>query len=183
MSLYSIVRNGLAKALSEQAFGKKSDHYGKHFQAPVMNVNTFDEDVVWWGKEEISSIVNKATRLVFADIYLDSIDPNTGLLNETTYLASCADFTAGVSRMGDLDEQIEELQALQQSYALDDQFGEVDDAGNKTVRAVELETSIRETAEKIRPLKVLRKSIEAKYAIAAEKRAASKAAKAATASK
>lgn len=177
MSNPVISRNDVTKELSEQVFGKKSDNAGKKFFAPVLSLSDWDNDVLWLGKDTMIGGMNKILRNIFAGIYLDNLDPITGVLNEESWAAEAADFTAGVAKLSDLEEELDDLQALQQSFALDDEFGATDSNGVKTPRAIELESEIKKTADKIRPLRAQRDQIQAKYADRAAKRKASKEAK------
>lgn len=176
MSNPTVDRNGITKELSEQVFGKKSPHAGKKFFAPVMTIEKFDEDSKWVGPDNIVRMTNKVLRTIFADILIDNTDKEKGTINEEQMAIDYADFTAGTSKLSDIEEQLDDLQALQQSYALDDDFGATDQNGVKTERAVELEKLIKETADKIKPLRVEKASIEQKYQERAAKRKDRKAA-------
>ena len=169
-------RNGIDKALVGMVFGKKSDNAGKHFFAPVLSEENFENDAKWMGIGELISLANTWLRKTFGEIMLDNIDEKTGILNEEQMKLEWADFSAGVQKLSDIDDQLDELQALQQSYALDEDFGATNDEGVKTERAVELEALIKQVAAKIKPLRVQKATIEAKYAERAEKRKQKKAA-------
>jgi hypothetical protein len=171
----TIVRNGISKVLTEQTFGKKSPHVGKKFFAPTVTQETFQTDVEWISFDNVRSMLDKALRVIFAGIHLDHFNAETGLVNMDAWAIDAADFTAGVDKLSDLDDELDGLQAQQQSYALDDQFGEVDASGQKTERALELEKLIKETADKIRPIRIKRDDLRIKWAERAAKREAKKA--------
>ena len=175
MSNPVITRNNVAKTLVEAVFGKKSDNAGKKFFKPEVDLSS-PSDVTWLGLTESNSILNKYLTKVFADLFLDHLDEKTGVFNQDAWEADAADFTSGVAKLSDLEEQLDALQAQQQSYALDENFGATDDSGAKTERAVELEELIRTVAAKIKPLRATKLSIEAKYAERAAKRKAKEAA-------
>lgn len=167
-----IKRNDITKVLKEQVFGKQSDRGGVKFYAPVIDL-TVEDDVKWAGIENLSGIVNKTLRKIFADLYVDNVNEETGVFDRENWEAQAADFTAGVAKLSDIEEQLDSLMAEQQSYALDPDFGAtVDDSEGspKTERAVEIEKHIREVANKIKPLRTQKAAIEVKYAAAALKR-------------
>lgn len=166
----AINRNNIVLPLSEMVFGKKSDNAGKKFFAPVISVANFDTFKDWVGLDSIVSVVNKWMRGAFAGIYLDNIDPATGLLNEVSWRADAEDFTAGVTKLGDLEEEIEELSELQSTYALNPAFGETDSEGKPTPESEQLKTSITSVAQKLKPLRAQKALIESKYADRAAKR-------------
>lgn len=171
----SVARNNVSKTLSQMVFGKKSPNAGKVFFAPIVDVSVQD-DVTWTGIDSINGMVNKALRLIFADLYVDNLDEKTGEFNQANWEAEAADFTAGVAKLSDLEEQLDNLQAEQQKYALDDQFGATDDQGVETARSAELKSLITQTALRIKPLRAQKAAIEAKYADRAAKRKAKEAA-------
>lgn len=175
-----IERNGVAKTLTEQVFGKKSPNKGTKFYAPAISADTLESDLKWVGLDNVIGSMNKVLRSIFADIYTDNVRED-GSFNEDNWRLDAADFTSGVAKLADIEDSLDELQALQQSYALDDNFGATDEQGVKTERAVELETLIKQAAEKIKPLRIQKAAIEATYKERADKRAARKAAEAAKA--
>lgn len=181
-----ITRNEVVKELTPMPFGKKSDNFGKFFVAPVLTLANWENDVKWVGQDEVFDGLNRSLRTIFADIYVDNIDENTGILNMEAFLADCADFSAGVAKLDEINEQLDELQGIQQTYAFDENFGATVDGTDKTPlteAAQQLQQKITEVARKINPLRAKREVIKAKYAVRAEKRAAKKAAKEAAAEK
>jgi hypothetical protein len=178
-----ITRNEVALEFTEQVFGKQSNNAGAKFFAPVLDI-TKVENVKWAGTDNLNSLINKYLRKLFADIYTDAIPdsgPNAGKFQFDQWAADAADCFAGIAKLSDLEEQLDELQSLQQSYALDPDFGSTEGDGEdapKTPRAVELEKLIREVAGRIKPLRAQKASIELKYAERAAKRKAKEAASA-----
>ena len=168
-----ISRNGVTKELTPEPFGKLSNDYGKWFAYPVLSLATWDTDSKWVGLEGVVDIVVSELRSIFADIYTDNIGDD-GVFNREQWLADCADFTAGVARLSDIESQLDTLQGLQQTYALDDAFGSEDANGVPTEAAKELEAKIKDVAKKIAPLRAKRASITAKYQARADKRKAKK---------
>lgn len=186
---FSVVRNGVTKNMVLGTFGKKSDLAGTQFPYPVISPETFDQDEIWIGVSDMCSSLTTWLRRVFADIYVDCRDEKTGIFNRAQWDLDAADFTAGVAKMSDIKEALEELFEKQSLIVADDNFGaEVDikdENGEtksvKTPEAQELEAQMRTNNDKIKPLKAQLAAITAKYAERAEKREKSKAAKEAAA--
>lgn len=175
-----ITRNGIDKTFTEQTFGKKSPHKGAKFLSPVITPESYETDKVWVGDADLFSILNKVFRTMFADIWTDNIRED-GSFDEEKWRLDAAEFTAGVDKLSEIDEQLEEFQALQQTYALDENFGATNDDGTKTKEAIDLEEKLKELALKVKPLRIKKKSIEETYAERAAKRKARKEAEAAVA--
>jgi len=166
-----ITRNDVDFSLSKQVVGKKSpDHAGKEFYAPVGTLENAEQFIKWSGLDNILGAANKMFRAISFQIFLDNWDSKNGVLNEETWRADMADFTAGAATLTEIEEQLENLYALQQSYALDDAFGD----GSEKDK--ELQAAITEVALKIKPLKAKKAQISEKYAAAAATRKANKAA-------
>lgn len=157
-----ITRNGVALELKKQAFGKKSPNVGKSFFAPVIDINNVD-DVKWVGADDINGFVNKNLRAISGGIYLDNIDEKTGVFNYANWELEMAEFSAGVDKLSDLEDELDALQGEQQSIVLDDRFGEVGDNGEPTEYATELSTRAKAIAQKIKPIRIKRDSITEKY--------------------
>src|SRR5512136_2256948 len=113
-----INRNNISKTFVDMVFGKKSDNAGVHFMAPVLEEANAEQDIKWIGLDTLFGIANTWLRKTFGDIHLDCVDEKTGVFNMEQWLIDAADFTAGVQKLSDIDDQLDELQALQQSYAL-----------------------------------------------------------------
>ena len=103
-----VVRNGVSKTLVDMVFGKKSDSAGKHFWAPVLEEANWTNDLSWLGVGDAVSTLNAGLRRTFADIYLDNISSETGVVNEEQMQLDWADFTAGVQKLSDIDDQLDE---------------------------------------------------------------------------
>lgn len=186
----SITRNGVSKTFVEQEFGKKSDNFGKKFFAPELTaegitprVVTKEDgtgevqhglDIVWTGVDDLLTLTNKVLRQIFADIYTDNLD-DKGVFNEANWALDAADFSAGVAKLGDIEAELEELGLKQQEYVMDPDFVMEEDA-TVSPRAAELTKLMKEISSKIKPLRVQKAAIEAKYKERADKRKARKAA-------
>lgn len=181
----TITRNGISKQLSKCVFSPKSDNYkGVQFFAPEMQDETFDSDVTFIGKDQVMGAVNKVLRQTFGTITTDNMERNEGVLNMEEFLTEAVEFTAARQSLSDLRTELDDLQALQQTYSMDDNFGaeeEITEEGTnekrmvKTERAIELEKLIKANADKIRPLRVKIDALKKQYEIVAEKRQETKA--------
>lgn len=177
MSNPVIVRNGVTKELSPQVFGKKSPHAGKSFFAPEISEESFQDDVKWLGFDTVENLINKGMRNVFASIYLDNINAETGEFDQEGWAADAADFTAGAAKLSDIEEKIDDLQALQQSYTVENEnFGALDENGKLTEEAQRLNDLVMANNKKIKSLRAQRDEIKAIYMARAAKRAEKKAA-------
>lgn len=181
----TITRNGISKQLSKCVFSPKSDNYkGVQFFAPEMQDETFDSDVTFIGKDQVMGAVNKVLRQTFGTITTDNMERNEGVLNMEEFLTEAVEFTAARQSLSDLRTELDDLQALQQTYSMDENFGaeeEITEEGTnekrmvKTERAIELEKLIKANADKIRPLRVKIEALKKQYEIVAEKRQETKA--------
>jgi len=181
-----ITRNGLDKTFEQDNFGKRSkDHAGTAFYTPVLKaplvreieldgktqkVLTDIEDFIWGGVEDLTNSINTSLRRQFAEIYLDNVDEKTGVFNEEQWKIDAADFAAGVERLSAIEDKLDALAAEQVSIVDDPNFGE-DNAENTA-----LQERLKALNSRVKPLRVTRATIEAKYKARAEKRAARKAA-------
>lgn len=166
----TVSRNEITKTLETSTFGKKSPNAGKEFYVPRVGMTTFDEDMKWIGLDEVMGMVNRSLRTTFADIFNENLEENGGVFNAEKFAADAANFSAGVQKLQEVDDQLDELQAEQQKYALDDEFGATDGEGKPTPRAVELQKLITQNAEKIKPLRLKKAEIQALYADRVAKR-------------
>lgn len=179
-----VTRNEVAKQLVMMPFSKKSPHVGKEFPAPIFSEATWSDDVKWFGLTDLISYLNAATRTDFMGIYTDQIDEKTGVFNEQKWEVDAADFTAGVTRLADVKEQLEVLFETQYKLVNDENYAATevikDEQGQeqevKTQACIALEQQIKANNDKIKPLKVLKAALEIKIGEKAEKRAATKAA-------
>jgi len=116
--------------------------------------------------------------LTFADIYLDNIDETTGELNQAQMEADWADFTAGVAKLSDLEEQIGLLNDQMAPIVANPNFI-LDDPDQPTAEYVALAAQLRDLGKRIKPLRQQYAAISAVYKERAAKRKA-KAAKSTT---
>jgi hypothetical protein len=187
-----IERNGQSVTLQLDKFGKKSDFYGQSFLKPVLKTPTIREvevdgvvqkvltdisDLLWAGIGDVIDAYNVDVRVIFADIYVDNIDAETGLFDEVSYLAACKDFTAGVAKLSQIDDQLEALFEIQTALIDSPEYGDTDSSGQQTPASLAIEEKLRANNLKIKPLKLKKADITAKYEAASIKRKASKEAK------
>lgn len=198
----SVTRNGITKQLSKAVFSPKSETYkgqtfffpeleepkvqdlqladGTHVQA-IVNISDF----VWFGIDQITGAVDKVSRQVFGAMAIANMKNNDGVLNLEEFLVDAAEFTAARESMTNLRDSLDDLQALQQTYAMDENFGAeetITEEGTgeqkqvKTARAIEIENLMKANNKKITPLRTKIAALEKQYEIVSEKRAATKAA-------
>ncbi len=171
-----VKRNNIEKALTEMVFGKTSDNAGKKFWAPVIDVTNAD-DLAWAVADNLSGMVNKQLRLIFAEIYTDAVKDNTneatGILDQAGYDAQLAadwqDFTAGVAKLSDLEENIGLLQDQIGAIINNPEF-QLDDEGNKSPAMLALEGEVLALNKRITPLRKQYKAISEVYKERAAKR-------------
>lgn len=180
-----ITRNGSDKTLKEFVFGKKSNFSGHKFFAPETSVADLSKDLPWYSENWVVDMVNRVSKKVFGDIYIDMLDTDeykaSGKFPWDQWKKDAEDFTAGVAKLGDLLEEIDELQGIQQTLAQDPKF-ELDADDNPTPDYTRIAEQMKEIAKKIKPLRNQVAAIKAKYQERADKREAKKqAAEAATA--
>lgn len=172
-----VKRNGIEVTLTEQIFGKLSDWAGHKFWGPVIDVSNSDH-VTWAVAESLNSIVNKELRLIFAGIYQDAVkektDTASGKLDVPKFEAQLAedwaDFTAGVSKLSDLEEQIGLLQDQIAPLVSDTDFVMPEEGQAPTARFIELSTKMRELNRRIVPLRKQLADIKEIYKVRADNR-------------
>lgn len=171
-----INRNGLDKVLDVSEFGKKSNHAGLKFWFPKTSAETFDTDKNWFGMDWILAMVNKTSRSIFAGITTDIIEEEGGLwatqnkFDMEKFLKDGADFTAGVAKLADLNEEIDELNGIMGNLA--DKLGDVPNLTAESPEFVETTAKLLELTNKITPLRLQRDKIKERYQAAADKRTA-----------
>lgn len=173
---FNITRNGIVKALSETMFGKKSPNSGVKFYTPTIDVDK-EDDRTWTGVDQLNGMINRGLRLIFADIWLGNLKRNEGVFDEEEFLEEAADFTAARQSLADIETEIDDLQALQQSYTIENPAweGYVPTEPMNEVQAG-LMKQVHEGNAKIKALRVKRDAIEKEYTLRAQKRAVTKAA-------
>ncbi len=170
----SITRNGVTLTLVPKDFGLKSLNKGKTYFIPPAFKLDDEASVTWRGKDTIEEAIQKSERLIFMDIFTDNIGDD-GIFNEAKYLVDCAEFTAGVQSLVDINEKLDELYALQQDRVNSPDFGATEDGTDntpKTAACVALEEAMSATSREIIPLRTKKVALEARYKAAADKRKA-----------
>ena len=188
-----INRNNTSLTLAKEVFGKKSkEHVGKEFFAPQIgdslpvlvkdvDVNGTKQDVLtninsllWIGIEDMVGILDTSMRRIAAEIYLDNLDEKTGQFNQAQWELDIADFSAGFDRLSDIETQLDNLAAEQVKIVDDENFGAEDANGVKTEAAAALEKELHNINSKVKPLRIKKATITAKYAARAAVRVARK---------
>lgn len=174
-----IVRNNIEKTFTPAIFGKKSKTAGAEFFYASVSEATFDTDVQWIGKGEVVDFLDKALRGIGAGIFLDHFTNEAGELladkmgdsnTIEAYKLDLADFTAGVAKLADIQEQVDRLQ--DENSALLDKAG-ADDVSEEDAQGYTQQ--ILANNAKIKPLRVKIKDIQSKYAVRAAARKAKEA--------
>ena len=172
-------RNGIDKTFIAGIFGKKSKTAGAEFFYAPVTESTFDTDVAWIGKGEVVDFLDKAMRGIGAGIFLDHFTNESGELladkmgdsnTIEAYKLDLADFTAGVAKLADIQEQVDRLQ--DENSALLDKAG-ADEVSEEDAQG--FTQQILANNAKIKPLRVKIKDIQAKYAVRAAARKAKEA--------
>ena len=172
-----VTRNDVTQKMVKAVFSKKSPHAGKEFPTFEFSEPELDNAVKFFGRSEVAALLTGKVRAIVADIFIDFVEEHGGVFTPDlypAYLEEVADFTAGVTKLGDLQEEIEQLQTLQSTYVNDEQFGATNEDGTPTERAAELIGLMKETAKKIQPLRVQIAGIKEVYKQRAAKREAKK---------
>lgn len=172
----TIVRNGSPKTLTPKQFGKKSKNAGAWYQTPETSPATFNDDIPWIGVQFLCDTFNKSARLICQDILIGNIDEATGVLDSEKYAAELADFTSGIAKLGDLEEDKEELELQLSNVTNDKEFEMPEEGTEMSERTQFLIAEARRLGKLIKPIRVQIDAIEAKYAIRSQKRKAAKAA-------
>lgn len=172
-----IVRNGVSKTFTPAIFGKKSNTAGAEFYYASVSEATFlTEDVPWIGISDLVDMVDKQMRNIGAGIFLDHFTDEKGQLVESklndsnvveAYKIDLAEFTAGVAKLSDIQDQVDSLQ--DQNSALLDKAG-ADDVSDEDAQAYTQQ--ILANNAKIKPLRIKIKDIQGKYAARAAARKA-----------
>lgn len=175
----TIPRNDTEVVTGSSVFGKKSPNAGKSFPCPKWEVEQWDNLVQWLGKDNIVPLANSFVRGVSMEVYVNNVDEKTGVFDVEGYIEEMQDLSAEKESLGGLEDEIQKLSDKQSNLAAQDEiWNEVDAAGKPmTDRAVAAVQEMRSISAAISPLKVKKAEIEARYAAAAAKRKANKAAK------
>lgn len=112
MSAYSVVRNGVTKALSNFKI-IRGDNKDKEYPAPAISAETLDEDIKWLGRDTVVSWLQTLCKRAAQEIWLDNLDPATGEVNVPKFLAELAEFTSVSLKLADLKDKYDELVAKQ----------------------------------------------------------------------
>ena len=176
-----VIRNDASMTLVDQVFGKRSPEVGRHFWAPVATKENFQSFVTWFGIEDLLAGLNVIGRRIFADIILDHLKENDGVIDEAALMEEYANFTAGRESLADIEDQLDDLQDKAREI-FNDPALQFNDAGQPVgEKALALTQSIRAINAQISPLKEKKVEIEAEYArraalrkVTKEKKAAAK---------
>jgi hypothetical protein len=178
-----VTRNEVTLSLSPQKFGKTSPNKGQEFWALEANETNWDKVVNFIGRPIIMATTTRFLRRVGIDIFSDAKNKVDGVINWDAVLQDWAEFDTGGATLKDLMEEINQLQdqAAEITDTMEEE-GVYDDNGDvkadKQERFNELSLELKDLTNKIRPLKKEIKRIQEKYAVIAEKRKATKEAKA-----
>ena len=199
----TITRNGISKVLGKQVFGKKAADgklAGFVFYVPDVDVTKTD-DVTWAGLDTLNGMIKRGLRGVFSGIFTSMLETEeyktTGVFPQEAYEQELAEFTAGAQKLSDIEDELDELQALQMSLTYENpnfgarQLPEGVDADSLsteqllqyplTAEANDLMTQTTELNKKVKGLRTQRATIEAEYKRRGEVRKAKDAAKKAAA--
>lgn len=166
-----VIRNGVDSVkFIKGKYGKLSDLAGQEFWFP--SVGTTPEEraayVIWFGEGDFWDDAQTSVRRDFADIFSDHLEKHDGVVNLEDLQQEWQDFTSGRMSLAKVKEEMELWQAKQ---------AEVTE--NDSISAEDMVVQIREINNILKPLREKRTKIEAEYQRRADKRAATKAAKAA----
>lgn len=172
----SITRNEVSKVLSEDSFGKNSKAKGQKFFTPKFTAAGIVDDSKWLGLDYIINVLNRTTRRVFADLYLDNIDDKTGKFDEVNWLKEATDFTEGVATLSDLQEEVDELTGKMQDIVTNETsgFGQTNEDGTYTELALQKEEEVKKLGLTLKPLRAQIAKIRATYKERLEKKEATK---------
>lgn len=174
----SITRNNTSLTLTPKQFGKKSKNSGAWYQTPEISPASFETIVPWFGTQFVCDVINKASRLIGQDIYLGNISETDGKLDGVKYAAELTDFTEGIAKLGDLEEDKEELEIQLAAAVNDPLFTETDDNDVATEASKTLQVEAKRIGSLIKPIRKQIAAIEAKYALrSAARKAKAEAAK------
>lgn len=169
MSLNTVVeRNNRSLKLGTSTFGKRSPHKGKTFHTPELRqpsalevttdnasslvgstVLTGVDDYIWFGLEDINLALNREARAIFGDLHTSNIDEKTGILNETALMEEWKEFTSGVEKITDIEDQMDSLREEQGNIVDNPNFGADTEEGNNLLKRVrEINTKVAELKEK-----------------------------------
>ena len=151
-----------------------SPNKGKSFWTPEAEAGKTEEFFQWVGTDVVLNLTVRNLRKVFGEIATDSNNLNTdGSANWELMLKDWSDFTAGVAKLSDLEEQISELQDQISVIVFDEKMA-VGDNGQPEFPEdyIRLSEQAKVLNQKIRPLKSQHKAISEKYAARAAARAA-----------
>lgn len=170
-----IIRNSIQSVkFIKGKFGKLSDLAGQEFWFP--SVGTTPEEraayITWFNESDFWADAQTSVRRDFADLYADHLEKHDGVVNEEDLLQEMQEFTSGRMSLAKVKEEIELCRARQASLT------EAED-----IDAEEMVKQIREINSTIRPLLEKKNKLEAENQRRADKRAATKAAKAGAAAK
>lgn len=180
VELPSIKRNEVSKQLSKAVFSPKSpDYKGMTFFTPLLDIPKVDyaefdgkkervlrnvDDYIWVGLDQVSGAVNKILRGVFGVITIENIKANNGVFNLEDFIEDAADFTAARQSLANINDELDDLQALQMSYAFDKDFIDpFNEDQTPKPRFLELQKLIQEVNRRVKPLREKRDAIEREY--------------------
>lgn len=187
----TIVRNEVSLQLTKAVFSPKSDeHKGKTFFTPVLVMPSLDtvdipteggeikrerilrnvDSLVWFGLDQLIGAANKVARGVFGGIAADNYKNNNGVFNMQQFMEAAVDFTAARESLSNINEELDDLTALQASYTLSDELINSVVSGVWTPEALAIQKEAKEAALKIQALRAKRDSIQAEYERRAVKR-------------
>lgn len=169
-----ISRNNVSLTLTPKQFGKKSKNSGAWYQTPEISPATFTTVLPWFGEQFVCDTINKSARLIAQEILIGNVDETTGQLDEAKFALELADFTAGIAKLGDLEEDKEELEIQVNAITNDPEFEMPDEGVQMSERTQFLISEAKRLGKLIKPIRIQIADIEAKYALRAAKRKAKK---------
>lgn len=119
---YSVTRNAVTKSLTAFA-GTRGAWDGVVYQAPQISEATINEDIAWFGVQNIIRTVNIVARRMAQDYWDDAI-PETGdqagIFQEATFLRLVSEWSAASMKISELielyNEAVEKYQAATPTF-------------------------------------------------------------------
>jgi hypothetical protein len=169
-----VIRNDVKVICELGTFGKKSPRAGMTYPFPEIKETpeSLAELIKFIGIEDTVQALRKWMKSTFQGIFSDNTDETTGITDWEKWEIDAKEFTAGVDKMDDLLEDLEELQDAQAACVQDENFGATQDGTDdvKTPEAIVLEEKLRGIQKQIKPIKIKLAALKIRNAAAAEKR-------------
>ena len=131
---HQVERNGIIKTL-KCFVGKRGAWENKPYQAPQLEIGTFDDDVTWIGKENIVNAYNVILKRFGQDYVEDATGETDGIFSLERFLNYWKELRASALKLSELQEAYQNAVSEYTTFAAEGLMAAVDSGDPEKIAA------------------------------------------------